>query len=263
MTALAKIWQQGRPSLARPAVVVALGLLIANDQVFKLQFPGWVTGKLSDAAGLFVLGALLAWLWPRKVAGALAVAALAFAFWKSELSTPWIAAWNQTDILRVARVVDLTDLLALPCLALGARTVAGSLRPAGRWRRAPDLAVALVALLAFTATSRPLYDFKLRDHGGVRTVVYAGSPPELEAVLNACGIDWRQLEEGTVGLYLESAPGALGIDLRCTLRVTQGRTVLIFDRAVTAGEPEDHRALVDRSIAAIEDCLDPSEAEPP
>ena len=110
-----------RLELARPSVVLALGLLIANDHLFKQQFPGWVTGKLSDAAGLFVLGALLAWLLPRRIPGALVTAGIAFAFWKSEFSTPLINAWNHLDLMPVTRVVDFTDLLMLPCLALGAR----------------------------------------------------------------------------------------------------------------------------------------------
>ncbi len=267
MTALAKTWQQGRPSLAGPAVVVALATLVANDHVFKQQYPGWVTGKLSDAAGLFVLGALLAWLLPRGLGIALGAAGLAFAGWKSELATPLIAAWNQTGLLPVSRVADLTDLLALPCLALGAWTVVRRRRPqqrSRRPRRLRDLAVALASLLAFTATSR-LYTFELRDIGGARTVVYEGSPAQLAAMLEACDVEWHPGDtvEGEVGIYVEPEPWADGIYLQGALRETEGRTVLIFDEASAGFEPDDEAAVVDRSIAAIESCFDPPEVELP
>ncbi len=268
--------------LARPAVVLALATLIANDHVFKQQFPGWITGKLSDAAGLLVLGALLAWLLPRRVPAALAAACVAFALWKSELSSPLIAAWNQLGILPVGRTVDLTDLLALPCLALGAWTVVR--RPGGAptqyppggppaqhrparhavnpWRRRGDLAVALVSLVAFAATSPPLYNFKLRDHGGPRTVIYAGSASELAEVLQACGFDWYPKENGKAGVYVEPEPRTQGIHLNGTLRETQ-RTVLIFEDGWSDFDPDDDPTIIDRSMAAIETCLDPPEVELP
>ena len=60
--------QRGRPVLdpgrvlAHPAWIGALLLLLINDHVLKGAglLPGWVTGKLSDLAGLFVAPALLA-----------------------------------------------------------------------------------------------------------------------------------------------------------------------------------------------------------
>ncbi len=261
--------------LAKPAIVLALGVLIANDHVFKQQFPGWVTGKLSDAAGLFVLGALIAWLRPRRLAAALIAAGAGFAVWKSELSTPLIAAWNHLSVLPVGRVVDLTDLLALPFLAFGAKAVAGgpwvrrhagrepaqSSRKARRWQS--DFAVALVSLVAFTATSK-LYSFKLQDHGGPRTVVYTGSPSELAAALEACGIDgFPETETGEVGVYVEARQGTGGIHLSGSLRETQGRTVLIFEEGSSRFDPAFDPTFIDRSIAAIETCLDPPEIELP
>ena len=52
-------------SLASPAFVAALALLVVNDVALKPLFHNAVTGKLSDFACLFSLSLFLAALWPR------------------------------------------------------------------------------------------------------------------------------------------------------------------------------------------------------
>jgi len=49
--------------LLHPLVLVAIGLLVLNDHVLKHLWPGLVTGKLSDVAGLlfFPLALVAAW----------------------------------------------------------------------------------------------------------------------------------------------------------------------------------------------------------
>ena len=50
-----------RPRFRRihhPAFAAAIATLIVNDRLFKEQLPGLLSGKLSDAAGLFLIGAL-------------------------------------------------------------------------------------------------------------------------------------------------------------------------------------------------------------
>ena len=42
-----------------PVTVAAIALLVINDHVLKAQWPGPVTGKLSDVAGVFLLPLLL------------------------------------------------------------------------------------------------------------------------------------------------------------------------------------------------------------
>jgi hypothetical protein len=56
--------------LAHPLSLAAIGLMLANDRVFKILWPSWWTDKLSDFAGLFFLpflaAALLALVIPRR-----------------------------------------------------------------------------------------------------------------------------------------------------------------------------------------------------
>ena len=58
-------------SLASPAFITALALLVVNDFALKGLFHNALTGKVSDFAGLFALTLFVATLWPRhaRIAG--------------------------------------------------------------------------------------------------------------------------------------------------------------------------------------------------
>ena len=134
--------------LLHPVPIAAVALLVLNDHVFKARWPGFVTGKLSDVAGLvffpLFLDAIAAVL-PgaravaplRRVAACAVATAVVFALVKTWapatqvyriglglLQWPFRAAGA---ILRgeapggpawVALVRDPTDLLALPFVAV-------------------------------------------------------------------------------------------------------------------------------------------------
>jgi len=113
--------------LLHPITVGALALLLLNDHLLKAAWPGVVTGKLSDFAGLAlapsVITAVLALLLPRLpvriVAGtATLIVGIVFGLVKvTVLGAAWASAgWSWAAgpamVLR-----DPTDLLALPALA--------------------------------------------------------------------------------------------------------------------------------------------------
>lgn len=139
--------------------LLALGLLILNDAVLKAAWHNAFTGKLSDFAGVFAF----AYFWA-AVAGRARVAihvavAVAFAWWKSPWSAGAIAAWNALPLFDVARVVDYGDLFALAVLPLSCSVLAQASTPriaAGRQAAWPSMLVAAIAMVAFTATSRPM-----------------------------------------------------------------------------------------------------------
>lgn len=122
--------------LVRPLAVVSLIVLIVNDHVLKQRWPGLVSGKLSDLAGLVLLPLLIISVYEvaRAVArrrwcvgdrGVLAVAAtVAIGFAATKLSPavaatygdvlgwlrwPLIGHWSQVAISR-----DSTDVLCTP-----------------------------------------------------------------------------------------------------------------------------------------------------
>ena len=143
-------------SLASPAFIAALALLVLNDFVLKPAFHNAVTGKLSDFAGLFALTLFVVTLWPRWRWSAGCALAAAFTFWKTSHADSLIESLNVLLPFAVSRTVDLADLIALPMIPLAA-WAAPRLHP---WsmHRALRIGLAIIAPIAFAATSmQPQY----------------------------------------------------------------------------------------------------------
>jgi hypothetical protein len=142
---------RSRPTVAgdillHPVVLASIALFIANDHVLKGAAPGWLTGKLSDVAGLvfFPLLVIAAWELLRSAIGrradpsarsvivAILVTALAFAAVKTtELgasafawglgTVQWLVEWAWSSVVAVpapsiepVRIIrDATDLVAM------------------------------------------------------------------------------------------------------------------------------------------------------
>jgi hypothetical protein len=151
-------------ALAHPGSVLALVVLVLNDHVLKQAWPGWVTAKLSDVAGLVVapllLGALLAlvrapWAMPL----ALAATGAGFVFCKTSSFGAEVTSrvWSLFGTPTMIRA-DVTDLLALPALYAAWRIHRSAARVVGSgWRRTVAVAVGMavlpVGVLATAATS--------------------------------------------------------------------------------------------------------------
>lgn len=134
----------GRSPLAHPWSLLAIAVLIVNDHLLKWVWPGVVTGKLSDFAGLVCFPLLLlALLEPwcprgrdRRVAGLVAgLTALGFAMvktwppanhahavawgllqWPGAAVQAWLAGSPSPPRFEVECVRDPTDLIALPAV---------------------------------------------------------------------------------------------------------------------------------------------------
>ena len=138
-------------ALLHPVPVVAIALLVLNDHVLKEAWPGPLTGKLSDVAGLaffplalvsaweLLLAALRRWGGPSRPALVLAIAVTGAAFalvktvpeataayeailgalqWPFRVALAAIAGQLPPTPATVAAATDPTDLVALPGLAL-------------------------------------------------------------------------------------------------------------------------------------------------
>jgi hypothetical protein len=112
-------------ALLSPAWLLALALLLANDHWLKHAglAPGWLTGKLSDLAGMVVAPVLFAVLLRVRRRDALLAChvAVGLVFTAIKLS-PACAGWWSWSMGLLGYpwtiVCDPTDLLALPCLLL-------------------------------------------------------------------------------------------------------------------------------------------------
>ena len=137
--------------LTTPLFLSSLLILILNDHVFKAFFPCWLTGKVSDFAGLFAFAITLYAILPKHKRTSLFLGALAFIWWKSPLSSTIIDWWNSMIPLTINRTVDYTDLFALPMLPLAYWI---SSKPLWHIRlKIPAIIPLLIAFIAFSATS--------------------------------------------------------------------------------------------------------------
>lgn len=127
------------PWVADPRLTFGVAVLAVNDHVLKAAWPGWWTGKLSDLAGLYVVGAVAAASTRRRAA----VLPVGLAFCALKL-VPVVAA-GAAPFLGGVTVSDPTDLVALAVLAPAAR-FAGAAGPSVR-----DLARSALAGAAFVA----------------------------------------------------------------------------------------------------------------
>jgi hypothetical protein len=130
-------------AVSSPLALAALVLLFVNDHELKQRWPGWLTGKLSDLAGLVLLPIVLLTLleltrrrvsstsWQARgccrVAGAGFVllecwspASLLFRATLGVLQWPlrMLLAGHAVELCWVGHVPDREDLLALPALLL-------------------------------------------------------------------------------------------------------------------------------------------------
>ena len=163
-----------RPASAftHPAWLAALVVLVVNDHFLKHSglAPAWLTGKLSDVAGLVVAPAVLAWVMRVRTLRGWIAAHVAVGAGFAALEHPSIAGLvSSSGVVRTW--ADPTDLLALPTLLLS--LVALGPRPSHR-PPAPARAIGVLALIACAATGAPApaprYPYPPR--GILRTDVY-------------------------------------------------------------------------------------------
>ncbi|MFG2047126.1 hypothetical protein ACGFIW_06820 [Micromonospora sp. NPDC048935] len=171
------------PWLGHPSTLLALVLLLVNDHVLKPAFPGPLTGKLSDVAGLVLapplVAVLLTLLVPRLPARAAALAGLVvvgagFALVKSSGYAAELASSGWTVLAGPSLVrADRTDLLTLPALGLAWWSWTRARRRPVRQRTARLVRLLVVlppAVLAVAATSVVRYPY------AVGTALLDGQP---------------------------------------------------------------------------------------
>jgi hypothetical protein len=220
-------------SLLHPLWLVSLVVLVVNDHLLKGAglLPGWLTGKLSDVAGLVVApavlavllavrtrrGALLAHLLTGLVFAAINVWPLAARGFEALMALtpfPWVIR------------VDPTDLLALPALLLSARVLV------------PAMARPVRTSVAATWAGRAAFLF-----GAVACM--ATAPPD-EPGVQPDPLIYPQFSDmtGNIAVANDTAESVL-------LRVRALRESVLVDCAVAAADPESalSRALFAPAVA--------------
>ncbi len=148
-----------RHALRSPAWWIALAVLLLNDHLLKGVGPGWLTGKLSDFAGVIVAPALLATLLGtrsrRVMAGCVALVALAFTAINLLPAASRACEW----LMALAGIPwrlwpDPTDLLALSMLPASWAVMQDAREPK-RWLEYAGMLLGSVACVATSLATPP------------------------------------------------------------------------------------------------------------
>ena len=168
--------------------VASVAVLFINDFWLKHAMPGWLSGKLSDFAGIAIVTWLLLATAPRAKWQVYGVVTACFTFWKSPVSQSLIDGINAYLPFTIGRVVDYTDLIALSIMPVCARVI-DQVRvyqiPGNLLRRLLLPPVAALTSLALIATPAQLIhkSYSLQPVSG--TVLAASSVSELIAQVAA------------------------------------------------------------------------------
>jgi hypothetical protein len=118
--------------MLHPLTLVSLIVLVLNDHFLKWAHPSWLTGKLSDVAGMVLAPIVLSVMTRHKTPWACALA-VAVVFTLAKTWSPANHAWCSA---MGPLVKDPTDLIALPFAALAVVVIARRSRSAARVAKA-------------------------------------------------------------------------------------------------------------------------------
>lgn len=145
-----------RQILISPLFLIGLTILLLNDFVLKNQFHNFLTGKLSDFAGLFIFPLFFSAFFPKRKFLIYVLTSVLFVFWKSPFSQGLIHIWNSLGLFGIGRTIDYSDLLSLSMLSFSyfySKTIEQKMFSVDFTKRIYTSFVILLSIFAFTATS--------------------------------------------------------------------------------------------------------------
>ncbi|MDC0008315.1 hypothetical protein OAE12_01255, partial [bacterium] len=92
--------------------LASIFLLLTNDLYLKYEYHNYLTGKLSDFAGLFAFPYFFSCFFPKKTKQIYVFSGVLFIIWKSEFSQP-IFDFAHSYGIGIDRTVDYSDLISL------------------------------------------------------------------------------------------------------------------------------------------------------
>jgi hypothetical protein len=140
--------------LHRIVFLASIFLLLLNDLYLKYEYHNYLTGKLSDFAGLFSFPYFLSCFFPKKTKLIYYLTGIFFLIWKSEFSQPifdFVHSYN----IGVNRVVDYSDLIALIILPFSYYYKLDYSIKIEKLKFLPRPIVVGISAFAFIATSLP------------------------------------------------------------------------------------------------------------
>jgi hypothetical protein len=138
--------------------LLGLVILLCNDIVFKYQFSGLITGKLSDVSGLFIFPFFWSIFFERNRKEIYLLTIVLFIFWKLPISTSFISSINLLLGTWFSRTIDYTDLFTLAIVPISYRyskiKAVESTKQESSWT-VSKVVISVTAVFAFIATTLP------------------------------------------------------------------------------------------------------------
>ncbi|GGS79390.1 hypothetical protein ACFFV7_12615 [Nonomuraea spiralis] len=188
-------------------------VLLLNDHLFKQLWPGFLTGKLSDVAGLVVAPALVALLFRRRAdLAAIALTGLLFTLVKTTETGAELASQAWGLVAGPSRVLaDPTDLIALPALALAWWVRRRSATTDSRkWRIMVTVPLAVLAVTATSAAAEPRAAVSVEVTGTGKIVVHTAGDGSASRVSDDGGTTWTDgtfTYSGATSMGAQCVPG--------------------------------------------------------
>lgn len=142
--------------------IIGLAILLTNDFILKPLFHNFLTGKLSDFAGLFIFPYFFSIFFKKHSKFIYLLTGFLFVIWKSEISDSFILWWNDNIFFEISRVVDYTDLVALLVLPFSYYYITNQSIFRTAIRYAFSILIGVISIFSFCATSQPRQKFKLQ-----------------------------------------------------------------------------------------------------
>jgi hypothetical protein len=140
--------------LYRMLFLASIFLLLMNDLYLKYEYHNYLTGKLSDFAGLFAFPYFFSCFFPKKRKVIYIFSGLLFVFWKSEFSQPLFDFAHSYGI-GINRTIDYSDLIALLILPISYLYWNGDSKHVMQPKKILKPIIIGISCFAFIATSIP------------------------------------------------------------------------------------------------------------
>lgn len=138
--------------------IIGLTILLFNDFYLKYAAPSFLTGKLSDFAGLFIFPFFISVFIPRPKTIYL-LTALFFGFWKLDFSQGIINYLSELTDLGIYRTVDPSDLFALSILPVSYKYLQTRTYKSSKNQFVLSTLISIISIFAFCATTVPEHTF--------------------------------------------------------------------------------------------------------
>lgn len=213
----------------RKLFLVSIILLLLNDFYFKYYHTSYLTGKISDFAGLFAFPYFFSHIFRRNSKWIYVLTGIFFIYWKSSYSQSFIDFFNEHG-LGLSRVVDYSDLLALIILPASYKYLISNPIPTKKIVLLSKPTLIGISIFSFVATSLPK----------IQTAVNLKSELEFKTDINKDTIiskfDLTKLNKNLYSFWMEIPDR--NANTLCKIKITQDsitkNTVIKLDSIINS-----------------------------